>query len=267
MKPPSVEKVFVEAVGLAAPGLPGWNDSLAVLRGEAPYVPAELPAWQTQLLPPNERRRLTASVRLAFRVAEDALRNTDLLASGLATVFATSDGDLEVLHRINHSLVQAARTVSPTDFHNSVHNAAAGYWSIAAAARQPSASVAAYDLSFAAGLLEAAALVLGDGLDTLLAVYETPAPDPLLAKRPLGAACGAALVLTARRGPRALATLELDMADEPETAMADPALEALRRSNPAARSLPLLQGLARRQSGLVLLAAPGGGLRVRFAPA
>lgn len=130
-----MKALFIEAVGLVAPGLPTWNDSLPVLSGQTPYVPAELPAYQTQLLPPNERRRLTASVRLAFRVAEDALRGADLPASDLATVFASSDGDLEVLHRINHSLAQPARTVSPTDFHNSVHNATAGYWSMAVSAR------------------------------------------------------------------------------------------------------------------------------------
>ncbi len=260
-----MKPLFIEAVGLVAPGLPTWSDSLPVLSGQTPYVPAELPACQTQLLPPNERRRLTASVRLAFRVAEDALRGAGLPASELATVFATSDGDLEVLHRINHSLAQPARAVSPTDFHNSVHNAAAGYWGIAASARLPSASVAAYDLSFAAGLLEAAALVLGDELNTLLAVYEAPAPAPLLAKRPIGAICGTALVLTPQRSPRSLAALELSMTVEAETVMDDPALEVLRRSNPAARALPLLRLLARRQSGQVALPAPNGALRVRLA--
>jgi hypothetical protein len=259
-----MKPVYIEAVGLVAPGLPTWNDGLTVLAGQTPYVPAELPACQTQLLPPNERRRLTASVRLAFRVAEDALRGTDLPAGELATVFATSDGDLEVLHRINQTLAQPARTVSPTDFHNSVHNAAAGYWSIAVSARQASASIAAYDFSFAAGLLEAAALVAGDELNTLLAVYETPAPAPLLAKRPIGAVCGSALVLTPQRSPRSLGALELGMANEAETVMADPALEALRRANPAARALPLLRLLARRQSGPVSLAAPGGALRVQL---
>lgn len=262
-----MKPLFVESVGLIAPGLAGWAEGRTVLAGETPYAPAELPPYQTQLLPPNERRRMTASVRLAFRTAEDALRGTPLAASELATVFATSDGDLEVLHRINHSLAQPARTVSPTDFHNSVHNAAAGYWSIAAGSRQPSASIAAYDLSFAAGLFEAAALVQGDGLDTLFAAYDTVAPPPLLAKRPITSVFGVALVLTAQRSARTLAALDLSLATAAESVLDEVALETLRRSNPAARGLPLLQLLARRQAGAVVLPSPGGALRVTLSGA
>ena len=46
-------------------------------------------------------------------------------------------------------------TVSPTRFHNSVHNAAAGYWTIGAGAMQPATAISAFDASFAQGLLEA----------------------------------------------------------------------------------------------------------------
>ncbi len=41
----------------------------------------------------------------------------------------------------------------PTQFHNSVHNAVAGYWSIATKSTQPMTCLAAHDHSFAAGLL------------------------------------------------------------------------------------------------------------------
>ena len=44
-------------------------------------------------------------------------------------------------------------TISPTQFHNSVHNAAAGYWHIAAGSAAPSLSVGGHDGAFAAGLL------------------------------------------------------------------------------------------------------------------
>ena len=67
----------------------------------------------------------------------------------------TETGD--ITHQICEALARPEREVSPTSFHNSVHNAPAGYWSIATGSRLASTSICAYDVSFAAGLLEAAA--------------------------------------------------------------------------------------------------------------
>lgn len=257
--------LYVEAVGIVAPGLAGWSASAPVLSGAAPYAAAELAPYQPALLPPNERRRATQVIRLAFRTSEDALAHTPLAPSGLATVFASSDGDTEVMHRINHALAQPARTLSPTDFHNSVHNAAAGYWSIAVGSRLPSTSLAAHDASFAAGLTEAAALALGDGLDTLLTVYDMRMPAPLDAKRPIGEPFAVALVLTPQRTPRSLAALRLEETAAAPSTMDEPALERLRLSNPAARALPLLRCLAQGGRGTVHLPAGGVTLSVTAA--
>lgn len=254
--------LYVEAVGLAAPGLPGWRASTPVLAGAAPYAAQELAPYAPALLPPNERRRATPIVRLAFRTSEDALAGTPLPASALATVFASSDGDTEVMHRINHALAQPARMVSPTDFHNSVHNAAAGYWSIAVGSKLPSTSLAAHDATFAAGLTEAAALALGDELDTLLMVCDLRMPVPLAEKRPIAEPFGVALVLTPARSERSLAALALAETREPEATLEDAGLEALRRANPAARALPLLRLLARRETGVVHLPAGDATLSV-----
>jgi hypothetical protein len=252
--------VRVSAIGLAGPGLAGWEASRAVLLGEAPYAAAELPPYQPQLLPPNERRRATPAVRQAFRSAEDAVARAPRPAAELATVFASSDADMSIIHRICAALSEPSRIISPTDFHNSVHNAAAGYWSIAVGARGPSTTLSAYDASFAAGLLEAAALVLAEGCDTLLVAYDVVPPDPLNAKRPIGSAFSVALVLSPD-GAAAAPRLRLELADgSSATRMDDATLEALRRSNPAARALPLLRLLAGPASGTVLLDKDGSGL-------
>lgn len=261
-----MKALFVEAVGLAAPGLEDWRTARAVLRGETPYSARELAPYSPEKLPPNERRRATPCVRLAFRASDDALAATELPAAELATVFASSDGDLDVVHRINTALVQPARVLSPTDFHNSVHNAPAGYWSIAVGSRRPSTSLAAHDASFAAGLLEAAVLAGEDDLDTLFACYDVRAPAPLSAQRPVPVPFGVALVLTPHRTPRSLATLAPAEAG-PETRLQDPALEQLRVANPAARALPLLHLLARGVPGSVGLPWTGGTLGVRLDPA
>lgn len=259
--------LHVESVGLAAPGLPDWPRSVAALAGEAPYQSQPLEAYSPMLLPPNERRRATQVVRLAFRSSEDALARSSIPASALATVFASSEGDTDVVHRINVALAQSARSLSPTDFHNSVHNAPAGYWSIAVGSKQPSTSLAAFDGSFAAALTEAAALALGDGLDVLATTYDMAMPPVLAPKRPVPEPFASALVLTARRTGHSLASLTLAETQEPETTMADPALEALRRCNPSARALPLLRLLAMRAAGTVHLPAGGSTLSVTVARA
>lgn len=257
--------VFVQAVGLAAPGLESWSDAVPVLRGEQPYAAAPLAPHTPSLLPPNERRRATPAVKLAFQAAEDAMRGTQLPPAELATVFASSDADLNIIHRISTALTTEQRLISPTDFHNSVHNAAAGYWSIAVGSRAPSTTLSAYDSSFAAGLLEASLLALIDGLDTLLVAFDLPPPQPLLAKRPIGCAAGVALVLTHSPGPAPLARIRIEATPEAESRLAG-ALETLRLGNPATRALPLLTLVATGIPGRIVLPAARGNLAIDVSP-
>jgi hypothetical protein len=261
-----VTEVFIEAVGLAAPGLPSWVKGSATLRGEHTYLYEPLPIHAPALLPANERRRATPAIRLAFQAAEDAMASTTLSAASLATVFASSDADLAIIHRICVALTATPRFISPTDFHNSVHNAAAGYWSIAAGARAASTTISAHDGSFAAGLLEACLQVQVEGCDVLLVAFDLPAPEPLHHKRPMTHPVAIALVLTRQRGASALAALSCATTPDADTAM-EGELEQLRLGNPAARALPLLQRLAARRAGAFVL--PMGrevNLRVDLSP-
>ena len=253
-----MKPVFIEAIGLCAPGFANWQSAQPTLRGEINYTATEPTPYQPQLLPPNERRRATASVRLAFRVAEEAMSHSSFKSSEIATVFASSEGDTAVLHRLCSALAEERRQLSPTDFHNSVHNAAAGYWSIAAQTKLPSVSLSAYDHSFCAGLLEATTLALGDDVPVLLVTYDICPPEPLHAKRPLSANVGVALVLTPHRTDACIARLDIHASEKTETPIHDAALESLRLSNPAARVLPLLQQLAHKTAGVISLEGTGG---------
>ena len=55
-------------------------------------------------------------------------------AATLATVFSASGADGHNCHALCEQLATDDRQLSPTRFHNSVHNAAAGYWSVATGA-------------------------------------------------------------------------------------------------------------------------------------
>ncbi len=260
-------QVDLVALGLCMPGLPDWQTSLPVLRGELPYQSAELLPAPSNLLPPNERRRAPLAVRLAFAAAEEAVKNGALDPAQWATVFASSDADTPIIHRISTALAETGRVVSPTDFHNCVHNAAAGYWSIAALCRLPSSSLSAWDASFAAGLIEAATLAHCERLPVLLVAYDIPPPVPLYATRPIAQSAAVALAIRASgshdNAVLARMTLRLE-ARGADTGCADPTLETLRLGNPAARALPLLVLLAHAQSGAVLLPSSSGSLRVNL---
>jgi len=253
-----MKPLYLEAVGCCAPGLDGWAQAQAVLRGERPYRHEELPSRPPQRLPANESRRAPLGVRLAFRVAEDALLADGRSPEPLATVFASSDGDTHIVHRISLALAEPQRVVSPTDFHNSVHNAAAGYWSIAAQARLPSMSLSAGTASFGAGLLEAGAQAQAEDLDILLVAFDVRPPAPLLPRWCITESAAFALILSPRRSARALATLHIEpVPRSAETTMDDAGLETLRLGNPAARALPLLGRLARHEPGAILLDGAG----------
>jgi Beta-ketoacyl synthase, N-terminal domain len=246
--------LYVNGIGALGPGLAGWTGSLAVLAGESPSCDAAPTEPNATMLPPNERRRSSESVRWALHVAQEAMQQAEAEAREVVTVFASSDGDTGVLDRLCTALAAPQRTISPTLFHHSVHNAASGYWGIATGSQQSSTALACYDSSFCAALLEAAAYVQIEERSVLLVAYDLPPPPPLYAARPLRGGFAAALLLTRTPAPRNLAQLDLalstDLSQE-ATNMDDAGLEALRSGNQAARSLPLLAAIARQRETLV----------------
>jgi Beta-ketoacyl synthase, N-terminal domain len=252
---PRMLTAHLQGIGLIGPGLTDWRSGARVMAGEALYSPGPTAAPAPEGLPAAERRRAGATVRLALSVAQQAVAAAGLDPTTLLAVFSSSGSDGVICHEICETLASADRQVSPTRFHNSVHNAAAGYWSLATGATAASTAICAYDGSFAAGLLEALALVTVERVPVLLCAYETPYPQPLQAKRPLPDSFGVALVLTPAATPASLARLTAALTGAPPAAdcVPDPQLEALRKAIPAARSLPLLRLLARREPGEVVL--------------
>jgi hypothetical protein len=241
----------IRGVGLVGPGWASWEAARETLAGRAPYVPLPTVAPAPQALPATERRRAGKCVRVALGAGLAAAADAGLAARDLATIFASSGGDGDTVHEICETLASGDRSISPTRFHNSVHNAPAGYWGIATGAMKASDTVAAFDASFGAGLLEAAVRIAAAPSEpVLLVAYDAPYPHPLSEARPVADVFGVALALDGvDAGPR----IELRITQEAPSVLAEPALEQLRRGIPAARSLPLLRLLARAQPGRVAL--------------
>lgn len=266
-----MKPVYIESIGVLAPGLAGWPRARAVLAGETAYAPAPLPPLKPARLAPDVRRRTTDHIRLAVEVATEATQSLGDEARHLATVFASAESDGAITHDICQEVAKESPQVSPTRFHNSVNNAPAGYWCMAIGSQAPSTSVAGYDGTFAVGLLESATQLLMDAPRLLLVAHDTPLPEPLHGVRPFSAMFGAALVLTRERTPHSLAQIQIATAPASdvaaETTMNDPGLESLRRGNPAARALPLLSAVAaRREADIVLPYLEGLAMSARIAP-
>ena len=236
---------FVNGVGFLGPGLSGWPSAARVLTGEAPWVSARTVLPAPERLPAAERRRTGDLVHLTLAAGLEATARAGVDPASLASVFSSSGGDGRNCHEICATLACADRQVSPTRFHNSVHNAAAGYWGIATGATAAASALCAHDASFGAGLLEALCQVAVEGTAVLLIAYDASYPEPLHRVRPIPDALAVALVLAPAASALTLARLEVLLSAEPADRLADAALESLRRAVPAARSLPLLERLAR----------------------
>lgn len=248
-------RLHVEAVGLCGPGLDGWTASRAILAGIAAYEPKATRVPPSDLLPPNERRRAVRTVRLVLAVGAEALAATPRDAAATPTIFASSGGDGDTIHEILKTLASPHPELSPTRFHNSVHNAPAGYWGIAMGSRAPSSSLCGHDDSFAAGLLEAAVMATTTACAVAVIAYDVQYPEPLNSVRPIGAPFAAALVLSPEATSVAFASIDIVLRARSAagTKATIPELEALRTNTPAARSLPLLEALARGRDAEIVL--------------
>ncbi|OQW35415.1 MAG: hypothetical protein A4E19_01205 [Nitrospira sp. SG-bin1] len=236
----------IQGIGLLAPGLLGWEAGRAVLAGRRPFEPQETPEPEAAILPSNERRRSSGSVRWAVHVAQEAIVQSRLDPRAVSTVFASSEGEMEVFDKLCSTLATQERLVSPTLFHQSVHNTAAGYWGIATTGQQSSTALSCYDDSFAAGLLEAMTMAHVEGCPVLLVAYDLPVPPPLREARSINTGFAVAMVFVPHSStPLARMHLGLEEAHADKVkGLEDLALEQVRRDNPAARSLPLLKAVA-----------------------
>lgn len=263
--------VFVEGIGLLGPGLPNWAQGRRHLDGSLPYEAGRCILPLPMALPPAERRRAGAVVKVSLAVGQEAVEASGLAANALPSVFSSSSGDAVNCHEICGALASGDRLISPTRFHNSVHNASSGYWSISSGAMASSSVLCARDASFAAGLLEAMTQAVVDDTPVLLVTYDTDYPEPLRSKRPVPDTMGVALVISPRRSARSAARISLGGINYLTSTAADTldnaALERLRQTIPAACALPLLQAIAKQRAGpLVLTYLDGMQLAVEVAP-
>jgi hypothetical protein len=252
----------LEGIGFWADGLPSWRAACAfVASGE---LPVDAPARPSpELLPANERRRAPGSVAVALEAALAACRAAGADPAALPSVFASTHGDLGITDYICATLASDASSMSPTRFHNSVHNAAAGYWTIGTGSHAPATAISSGEATFAQGLVEAMSQLAAGAPRVLLVACDAPSAGPLAVVSPSMGLLGAALVLAREPDPaqpRLRGTFVDGAAPAPSGALAKRL-----GANAMAPMLPLFQALAAGGDLLLLNAGPDRALRVEIA--
>lgn len=252
------QRLHILGCGISAPGLPDMAALARVLDGAELDETAKAGAG-ISLLSPRERRRCPETVRLSMAAAEQACTDAGIAPGESDAVFTSGMGDVAISDYMCRTLAESPDLLSPMRFHNSVHNAAAGYWSIGTGAHGDITALSGATDSLVAGLIEAACRVETSGLPVLLVVYDLHSDGPMEAVWPARQPFAGALLL----GPEKAGALNLDLSPiaglEADDAPALPSVLAERvADNPAARVLFLLVAALEKIPGPIRLAARQG---------
>jgi hypothetical protein len=136
-------------------------------------------------IPALLRRRTSQATQMAFSAANRACAQARRSPAELPAVFASVGGEIQVTDLLCIELAKPDGSISPTAFHNSVHNTAAGYWSIVHRCTKAISALAAGHDTFAMALLESWCQLDCHGGELLLICYDERWPAYLSA--PMGA--------------------------------------------------------------------------------
>ncbi len=238
-------RLYIDGIALWSERLPGWELARDILAGRepAPEQPAPRPA--PGLLAPTERRRAPDTVAIAIESAMRACASAQRDPASLPCVFSSMHGDLAITDYMCATLSSTPMLVSPTKFHNSVHNAAAGYWSIGTGCNRPYTALSAGEQSFGAGLLETCVQALGDRQPILLVAYDIDARGPLAPVARSRHLLSVALVVSPHRTACTRAQIDLILTTQPGVVSRPrPENAALVAGNSTESCLPLMEALA-----------------------
>ncbi len=194
-----------------------------------------------QLMPANIRRRASLTTKMAISVATEACLQAEVNPSELASVFASVGGEIQVTDVLCRTLADPQAMVSPTQFHNSVHNTTAGYWGILHGCQHATTAIAAVDDTFAMALLEVWTQLQQQPGDCLLVCYDEYWPEYLAP--PIGElAFATALVLSNEEKSYAKGAIFRPQI-APEYSDFSNDLNGLIELSPIASAIPLLQAI------------------------
>jgi hypothetical protein len=239
-------RLEISGIGIWSPFFGGWSDfrlgsETGEWRNDA--------ALQPDLIPAKERRRAPQLVKMAVEVMGQACEMASMDPQEVSVVFSSSMGDMQITDYMCRALSMPEKLISPTRFHNSVHNAAPGYWSIATGANSASSAVSAFEHTATMALLESCIQVCTGKTPVLFVSQEIAAPAALMDACPSTNPFSAALLLMPH-GSSVNVVSELDfrvLDRRCEWPSLPDDLNERFGGNPGARVLPILMELATKR--------------------
>lgn len=240
----------IAGIGLWSPYFSDWGSFMESLKTGQWPDDAKL---QPDLIPARERRRAPLSVKLAVETMSQACDMAQADPGQAAVVFSSAMGDIKITDYMCKTLTVPPRLLSPTKFHNSVHNATTGYWSIVSQTHAATNAVSAFQYTAPAALMEAAIQAAEEPAPVLLVAQEMAAVGPLFAACPSLQSFSMALLI-ARKGfcDKPLASIGFEVQPTPsEWPPLPAALRAQLSGNFGAKLLPLAVALANMKSAQI----------------
>lgn len=249
-------KASILGLGLTAPGLVNFEQFKALMaENKTPELSEPLEKYSPSFLPANERRRTTATIKLALKTAEQAWNSfkeaNPKALTQVPVLFVSKDGDTLNSAKICQALSENEPMISPTQFHNSVHNAPAGYWMIGQNNHAPASAISAGMYAVANGLLEAVLQSQQAKTPVLVVFYDLPVDQAIASieadstdktnKTPSPFAFAMVLDASQKEGLDTCPSLSLILTSiENKLELADNPYQGL----PAAQAYPLLKKIA-----------------------
>ncbi|MDA1076509.1 MAG: beta-ketoacyl synthase chain length factor [Proteobacteria bacterium] len=171
-------KARLLGAGVWARGLTCYADLVDLIGSDKSLQNADFTTPAPASIPSRERRRAGLMISMAVEVAHQACDHAAVMKAEIPSVFTSAMCDTQITDYMGRKLAGAEKLLSPTRFHNSVHNAASGYWSISAENRASSSYIGASSHSVGAALLDVISLVNDVHEPALLVGYDLATEPP-----------------------------------------------------------------------------------------
>ena len=246
----------VLGIGAWGPGFENWSELAGIFNGQ-PISDSVSKGPKPEVIPANERRRAPLPVRLAVESSWQATQQSGLDAAELKSVFVSGIGDTQLTDYMCKVLAGENKALSPTKFHNSVHNAAAGYWTISTGCMQAANSVAGFQQSVPLTLLEGLLQSEVEASPLLLTFYDAPCSDVVHELLENSQSFAASIIICPASVALADAPVLGEFVAEVEQQSSDWAaliapesIQQCYSCNPSAKILPILQQIASQHTSV-----------------
>jgi hypothetical protein len=144
-----MKPIFVRGIGLWTPG---FSNPEAWCRGQSD---SEVTKADAPILEGPLRRRASALTRISVDVFGQATRAAGVDIHSIPTIWATAHGEHATAIKLLEMMIRGEGKVSPTQFHNSVHNTPSAYASISCGNASASSTLTGGPELVSSALLEA----------------------------------------------------------------------------------------------------------------